>query len=433
MDPKLQKAMIRATTPRLTDFIPHEPYVQQAAFLLLDQREALYGGAGGGGKSDALLMSALQYVDIPGYHALLLRRLTTQLTKAGGLIFRAHEWLDGTDARWQQRNNTWTFPSGATLELGHMQYEADKRNYQGPEYQYIGFDELTQFSLTQYTYMMSRLRRLAGISIPMRMRAASNPGGVGHEWVRRRFILPTRADPPDKRRPFIPALLTDNPFLDQDDYRIGLQELDPVERARLLQGDWDMQPEGNTFFPAWFRIVPRFRIPPQARSVRAWDLAGTIPDPKHPDPDYTVSFLLKEHDGFFWYADRTKMRGQPYEVKEHMKATAKLDGIDVPIVMFQDPAQAGISQLDDYSRNVVPGYQLHGFLARMRKELAWGPLRTAAQGGRVAIIDAHWNQDFLDSIVGVPYAAHDDDADAAALAYNWMMDPDNNFPEADIF
>jgi len=178
----------RLTTPRLTRYIAHRPTPPQTAFLLLECREAMYGGAAGGGKSDALLMAALQYVDVENYAALLLRKSYSDLSLPAALIPRAAEWLTTTDAKWNGAEHVWRFPSGASLSFGYLDTEADKYRYQSAEYQFIGFDELTQFSESQYTYMFSRLRRLKGSNVPLRMRGASNPGGYGHEWVKQRFI-----------------------------------------------------------------------------------------------------------------------------------------------------------------------------------------------------------------------------------------------------
>jgi len=206
-------------------YIPHKPTAKQLAFLLLENVEALYGGAAGGGKSDALLMAALQYVDQPDYSALLLRRSYADLALPGALMDRAKEWLMPADAHWREASKTWTFPSGATLSFGYLEHTGDEYRYQSTEFAFIGFDELTQFEEKQYRYMFSRLRRLADSSVPLRMRTASNPGGIGHEWVRSRFI---DDDPLNQRRVFISARLPDNPYLDQAAYIESLDQLDPI-------------------------------------------------------------------------------------------------------------------------------------------------------------------------------------------------------------
>lgn len=236
---------------RLSSYSPHRPEPPQHAYLYLDELgilEALYGGAAGGGKSDALLMGALRYVDVPGYSALLLRRTYPELAQAGGLMERAEEWLGGTDARWNATEHVWTFPSGARLQFGYLASRNDRLRYQGGAYQFVGFDELTQFRELDYRYLLSRLRRPADgplSLVPLRMRAATNPGGPGHEWVLRRFVerTPDPDDPNDTaeaaaRRIFVPARLEDNPHLDQRAYRQSLAGLSRVERAQLLNGDW---------------------------------------------------------------------------------------------------------------------------------------------------------------------------------------------------
>ena len=153
-------------------------------------KEALYGGAAGGGKSDALLMGALQYVHVPGYAALILRKDSQRLRLSGGLIPRSHEWLVGK-ASWNGTDKRWVFPSGASIQFGYLDSTNDKYRYGSSEYQYIAFDELTEFMEEDYLFMFSRLRMTLGIeayNVPYRLRGASNPGGPGHDWVKSRFI-----------------------------------------------------------------------------------------------------------------------------------------------------------------------------------------------------------------------------------------------------
>jgi Terminase large subunit, T4likevirus-type, N-terminal len=229
--------------PPLKTYCPNLPTISapQAAFLLLDQREAFYGGAAGGGKSDALLMAALQYVDVPGYAALLLRRTFAELEKADGLIPRAEEWLSGTDARKQDGGRKWIFPSGARLEFGHVENDNDRFKYQSAAYQFVGFDELTSFSETVYEYIgfsRSRRRALGRVRrVPIRVRSASNPGNIGHGWVKTRFVDPRTRKP---GAVFIPARVADNPGLDVAEYRATMSELSEDLQAQLLEGDWEV-------------------------------------------------------------------------------------------------------------------------------------------------------------------------------------------------
>lgn len=232
-------------------YCPHAPTVKQHAAMLPEWLlELLYGGQAGGGKSDWLLMGALQYVDVRGYAALILRRSFQDLRRPGAIMSRAKEWLANTDATWNENNHEFTFPSGAKIEFGFLKSDDDVFNYQSAEYQYIGVDELTQFTEFQYTYLMSRLRRPSGIEdnhplarVPLRCRTASNPGGPGHQWVRRRLV---EADHPE--RMFIPAGLDDNPHLDRVSYKRALSMLDDHTRAQLEFGDWTARPPGPWVF-----------------------------------------------------------------------------------------------------------------------------------------------------------------------------------------
>jgi hypothetical protein len=224
-------------------FIPHEPTAKQAEFLSLTCFEALYGGAAGGGKSDAELMAALQYVHVPGYSALLLRRTYADLSLPGAIMDRAKDWLVPRGVEWNDKEKRFTFPSGATLTFGYLDTERDRFRYQGAEFQFIGFDELTQFPEQWYRYLLSRIRRLKTSSVPLRVRNASNPGGIGHDWVRRRFV-----ESPTPDRAFIPATLADNPYLDADAYRVALEQLDPTTRKQLLEGVWVRDGEGLVYY-----------------------------------------------------------------------------------------------------------------------------------------------------------------------------------------
>lgn len=223
-------------------YIPHKPHPKQAEFLALTSREALYGGAAAGGKSDALLMAALQYVHVPGYSAILFRRTYQDLNLPGAIMARSHEWLARTGAKWNGTDKRWTFPSGAQLSFGYLDNDRDRFRYASAEFQFIGFDELTTFPEGWYRFLFSRLRKLAGVDIPLRMRAATNPGGIGHEWVRRRFIAE-----PSHDRPFIPAKLVDNPSIDAAEYRESLANLDATTRMQLEDGVWVRDAEGLVY------------------------------------------------------------------------------------------------------------------------------------------------------------------------------------------
>lgn len=242
----LERKVKLAATILTNPFIPWTPTVKQVEFLAYDGPECMYGGAGGGGKSVAMLMAALQYVEVPGYNAIILRRTYPQLAMAGSVLDLSKQWLMGTGAKWNGDEYKWTFPSGATLRFGHLQHSDSVYNYQGAQFSFVGFDELTQFEEDQYRYLFSRVRVPVGSKFPSRVRATSNPGGVGHVWVWKRFVGPMRT------KHFVAATRRDNPHLDQEDYGKRLQELPFLLRKQIDDGDWDAV-EGQRFRRDYFK------------------------------------------------------------------------------------------------------------------------------------------------------------------------------------
>lgn len=241
-------------------WIPDRPHPKQQQFLLHSfTREVLYGGAARGGKTYASLMAAAQYVDVPGYAALLLRTNFPDLMQPGALIPVSKEWWTGR-ADWNAQGKRWTFPSGATVSFGYLDSDDAVFQYQGTSFQFVGFDELTQHTERRYRYLFSRLSRPESgplAAVPLRMRATSNPGGRGHEWVKARFIDP-RTRPPGTV--FVPARVEDNPAVDVPAYVESLSYLDPITRAQLLAGDWDAV-EGGRFRREWFPRYDRRQWP----------------------------------------------------------------------------------------------------------------------------------------------------------------------------
>ena len=354
-------------------------------------------------------MAALQYVDVPGYSALLLRRTYADLSLPGALMDRANDWLRPTDAKWHDKEKVWQFPSGATITFGYLETENTKYRYQGAELQFIGFDELTQFPESQYRYLFSRLRRLKDSAIPLRMRSASNPGGMGHEWVRRRFV-----DASEHKGVFISAKLDDNPHLDRDEYAQSLNELDPVTRAQLLNGDWEARPAGNKFKREWFAVVD---APPEGlKKVRFWDLAATEPKPGQ-DPDYTAGVLVGRNGASVYILDVRRDQLAPGEVERLVLGTASQDGMSVPVRIEQEGGASGKIVNMHWARSLV-GYDYRGMPASGSKEVRANPLSAAAFNGLVKLVRGPWNEAFLDELECFPSSGvHDDQVDAASGAF----------------
>lgn len=433
-------------TPRTNRFIPVEPTARQTIFLLLnDTLEVLYGGAAGGGKSEAGLAGAGQFADVPGYAALILRRSYRDLALPGALMDRSHKWWKNTDAHWDGTNYRWTFPSGAQIQFGYLEHEGDETRYQSAEFQYIFFDELTQFSAQQYTYMFSRLRRVRNVDIPLRMRSASNPGGVGHVWVKKRWNLPS-GNTGSKNRVFVPARLEDNPHLDQETYELSFQELSPVTRAQLRFGDWSAQNFGGKFDPAWFTIITSDQLPPppfRTGQVRHWDLASTQPTETDPDPDYTAGLhLIKANkmpdhihqrliadirDGAqmtipnppFWFIRHiARKRTHSGGVEDLLRMTAHMDGAQVPISIEQERGSTGKLLIENYRRNILSGFQVHRLWLQGDKESRAQIPAGHAANGRYFIVEGPWVGPFLDEIsLFKTDGVHDDQVDGLSGAH----------------
>lgn len=259
--PILSRPITPTREASLAKYCPHSPWPAQRAFLELECEEAFYGGAAGPGKTDALLMAALEYVHVPGYAALILRRNYTRLSKPGAIMDRARQWLYNTDAKWSGKDHTFRFPSGAVIQFGFIDNPDDRFQFTSAEFQFIGWDELTEFRLNAddsnpYLFMFSRLRRTTSISAPRRVRSASNPGNIGHLFVLERFIPDDWNGESGIRwkegRAFVPAHIKDNPAILEAEYVKSLMHLPTVTRERLLRGDWSIK-EDSLLRPEWLR------------------------------------------------------------------------------------------------------------------------------------------------------------------------------------
>lgn len=374
-------------------------------------------------------MAAAQYVESPGYAALLLRRTFPDLARKGALIDMSHQWWDGTAARWAEGRKTWTFPSGATISFGHMEREADKLNYQGSAYHFIGFDEVTQFTEGQYTYPLSRIRRdIDKAHIPTRARSGANPGGPGHQWVQDRF-RPDEAVSPDKilyiedeDRFFLPAQLKDNPSLDREQYTRTLMRLDPITRAQLLEGDWRATGSGANFKREDFRVVDK--IPEHivfTSLCRSWDLAATGPT-ENADADYTVGSLCGlDEINDFWIIEVVAIQGTPGQVKHLIQQTALLDGPEVPVVIEQEPGASGKMVIDQYENEYLPGYDVFGVRSTGNKVVRAAPMANASTDKRIKIVHGKWTKRQLDELEQFPFGGHDDFVDSPAGGFNFLV------------
>jgi predicted phage terminase large subunit-like protein len=418
-----------ALEPKPPLFSPHTPYFKQKVFLLTPQLEVLYGGRAGGGKSDALLMAALQYVDVPGYSAILFRNSFSDLVLPGALMDRAREWFEPMmpELKWRAKTTSWQFPAGSTITFGYLDKPDDHLRYKGAEFQFVGFDEVTEIREKHYQYLFSRLRKPSEgplSKVPLRARAASNPAP---NWVRERFIE-NPVDEDGNQRIYIPAGLDDNPFLDKKSYQKSLAKLDPTERARLERGDWYAEEEGAKFQRDWFKIINPDEIPDAAYNniVRYWDIASTLPSEANKDPDWTAGALVSEVDGVMIVHDMRRDRRNAGGVEDLIYQTAHEDGPAVKIRMEQEPGASGKITIDHFGRNILPGFDFDGHPAVRNKEARVDAWAGHARRGHVLLVRPqghNWIPAFMDEATsfGAVTSSHDDQLDAISGAYEVLF------------
>lgn len=295
------------------------PQKKQALALQRGEDEILYGGAAGGGKSDYLVIEAARQVNIPQYRGLILRRSVPELAQLIDRSMIIYPAID-KDARFNSTTHTWTFKSGARLQFGSLFRVQDKYKYQGLQYDFIGFDELTHFTWDEYSYLKSRNRANCK-ETRVYMRSTANPGGVGHGWVKIYFV--TAGKPyetvwncdkvimPDgslknyySSKTFIPATVFDNAALMENDpdYVKRLAQMNEADRNALLYGNWDSF-EGQVFLEwtderehykdkRFTHVIEPFEIPWGWRIIRSFDWGYTKP--------FSVGWTAVDNDGRFY-------------------------------------------------------------------------------------------------------------------------------------
>lgn len=463
---------------------PHEG--PQREFYDSDCEEVLYGGAAGPGKSSAAVAISIPWASHQDLRVLILRRRSVDLDD---LIDKAKKiYRDGDTASPRPYRaacpgttfvaspaHTAFFPRGGRIRFDHCQNADDWEKYQGQEYSIIVFEELTQFLEKQYLEVKSRLRS-SSPGLPRKIRATTNPGGRGATWVfkRWRFWLDPEAeipgrgprqsadgknlppaapgevlwikrgadgdevvsfpgDPDASSRTFIPARLKDNPTLLATDpnYAVRLRDNDPIRARQLEEGDWLAKPAAGLYFKREW--VGEFvdEAPPDTIWTRAWDLAASEPTAQNPDPDWTSGVRLGRSfsAGLFYFGGAERVQRGPGAVRALVKATAASDGVPVPVVLPQDPGQAGKDQVAGYAQELT-GHRVVSRPVSGEKTVRFGPFSTQASPhstggviGRVRVLRGAKNisawLSVLEAFDGLG-VEHDDDADATADAFNYL-------------
>lgn len=275
-------------------------------------------------------MEALRQIAHPRYVGIIFRRTFRQLDAGDGIVQRSLRWYPGYGGRYNGGKYFWTFPSGARIYFAYMEHDGDEFNYDGPQYSFIGFDELTQFPQKQYLYMFSRCRPAAP-GLRAYVRSATAPGNTGHQWVKRRFVTRDIANrlryfatiddqdtevPPDHydalSRAFYPALMDDNPNINPDEYRKRIHAMgDPVRIAQLELGDWDAEYKEGLIYETWSSLE-----------------------------NVTSEAIYRPDQPLYWAVDDGYVYGDgPGSVNYHPRV----------ILFVQDNALGGLDVVDEYS------------------------------------------------------------------------------------
>ncbi len=436
--------------------------------------EMLYGGAAGGGKSDFLLQAAAQYADeYAHFRGLLLRRTHTELAKAGALMNRAQQWWLPMGAHWDGTNKVIRFPNGATIEFGYHAHPTDDAKFQGGEWHYVGFDELTHWpDESAFEWLKTRLRKADNDPIPLRLYGASNPGGPGHTWVKKRFVGGTDIATGKRyaaRSFYLPATIDDNPSLDRDAYKATLSGIHPTRRAQLLDGDWGAREPGDYFRSEWFGplIDPEDDLGDHI-AIRWWDLAASESDSAARTAGVCMARL---RSGVRVIKHATAFRATPGKRDAKIVAQAKLDGFATIVGFEIEGGSGGPAQFEAISSRLrLAGFRVVGARPRAHgpelttTEKATLSINTPSDNSKVAradpvasclerghqrrgecdqtdepwwgedldrslqqqrdgirLVAGAWTQGYLDEIEGFPGATLKDLVDATSGAWSWLQ------------
>ena len=433
-------------------FTPQEG--PQERFVSCSADIAFYGGAAGGGKSYALLLDASRDVSNPKYGAVIFRRTTKQVTSEGGLWDTASTVYSLVGAKPNQSALTFTFPPGGRVGFAHMEYEKNRFDWQGSQIVYLGFDELTHFTWAQFSYMLSRNRSTSGVDTKIRATLNPDPDHFARKWVdwyldSDGYAVPDRSgvirwlivvddaavfadtkqeliDEYPNSLPlsftFIASSIEDNLILLNLDpkYLANLDALPRVERERLKKGNWNIRPSAGSYFKrSEFEIVDVLPTGKITKTVRAWDLAGTEKRKEADDPDWTAGVKMSVIDKVYYVEHVERFRVDASKVMSGIKNIASSDGFGIPVLVPQDPGQAGKTQVRAYVQDFA-GYTIKTNPVSGSKTVRATPFSSQVQGGNVKLLRGPWNDAYLSELESFDGAGagHDDQVDASSDAFN---------------
>jgi predicted phage terminase large subunit-like protein len=395
----------RASQTVRGSFVPHDG--PQRAFVDSDADIVIYGGAAGGGKTAALLMTPVLkgHTNNSGFGAVIFRRILPDIKAAGGMWDESEVLYEPFGAVSRQDPLERCFPSGAKVTFAHLQHKKDRLHWKGSQIAYLAFDQLEEFEESQFWYLTSRNRSTCGVRPYIRATVNPDPDS----WVKA-FLAPW-VDDRHPEYPFPPG-----------EVRYFTRDGDSLVWVDADWRDPDGQPATSlTYIPATIHDNPTLlagnpEYLARLETVgRSWDLAGTV-ERDGADPDWTVGAKVGYLDGVWYVLDIVRARASPAGVDRLMDQTALLDGASVEIHLQQDPGEVGQRAVEGHVR------RLKGHVVRWRrptgdKVTRAKPLASAAEAGNVVLVSGFWNRDFSNECVAFPGNGHDDQVDAVSWAF----------------
>lgn len=385
----------------------------QTALLTCPVPDVFFGGARGGGKTDAMLGDWLQHAHRWGKSArgIIFRRSIPELEDVQR---RAIEIYKPLGATYKAMPRTWLFPNGAALKMRWLERDQDASRYQGHAYTYAGFDEAGNWATPDpIDKIRATLRSADGVRCVMRL--TGNPGGAGHGWLKERYIKPSQPLTPffddEKRtwRVFIPSRLQDNKKLFEADptYIDRLKSSGPSWLVKAwLEGDWDASALGRIFLREWWRF---YTEPPTFhRIVQSWDTGFKIKTQN--DPSVCTTWGIA--DNGYYLLDCWRERVEFPELKR--QAVALADKWHPHQILVEDKAsgQSLVQELQRETRLPLKPAKPEG--DKVARANAVTPL---IEAGRVFLPShAPWLSDYMDELATFPHAAHDDQVDSTTQA-----------------
>lgn len=414
----------------------------QTAFMKCPADGIVFGGSAFGGKTYAELMEASRYSYDPTYTGIIFRRKTTEITTPGGLWDTAQEVYSCSNcyAELTAHNLMATFGSGAKVKFAHLEHEKTKYDHHGGQYVFIGFDELTTFTRSQFFYLLTRNRPGPGCVLRPYWRATTNPDA--DSWVRELidwwidedtgFAIPERDGVlrhytmendeivwvgedwrdedglPPRSMTFIRSKLEDNQEgLKRDPYyAANLRAQDRVTRQRLLEGNWNISYRGGMFDPTWFIVEDN--APRMMKRMRYWDFAATEKVDEDKEPDFTAGALggMDEY-GELWIEDMEHFQESPGEAERRIKQCAIIDGPEVAVGLEEEKGSSGKYMTSHMQREVLKGYEVHPDPVSGDKVSRAKPWCALAERGGVHLVRGPWVRKFLAEAGSFPLAKKD--------------------------